>query len=98
MDELVLAILEHYIHLARLGLGIDVQIDEEIVRIPGLHDFLDADSRILDLYGRIGYVFSMDHDLKLGVLHSHPPAWRVKMLDFNGCRLLSDKGQKDSRN
>jgi hypothetical protein len=38
----------------------------------------------------------MDHDLKLGILHTYPPAWRIQMLDFSRCHLLAGEGQKNS--
>ena len=68
--------------VTRLCLCGDIEIDEQVVRILHLTDLLDGHSFIfLHREGRFRNLLAIEHNLKLGVLHSGIPERRIDSLD-----------------
>ena len=83
LDGLAAGSGEGDVHRARPGIVGDVEIEEQVIGVGGLHDVLEGYAPVVDTYLLGGDVRSVDHHLQGVVLHPHPPERRIHVLDLS---------------
>ena len=95
----LLALFEEEIHSTRLSLLAYIKINEKIVRVFYLADFLYCHTFIILKRERsFRDILSIEHHLQFGVLHSGIPEWRINSLYVNCMRGHTTKRKSDADN
>ena len=95
----VIVAREDEVEFPGLGVGADIQAQEQIVRIARGDDLVDRDARPVDARRQRTHVFAVDQQFQFRVLESDPPVRRLDPLDLgperNRKRPPNDHRQPD---